>query len=221
MKLPRKQVVLESPFAGDQPRNIVYAQHALRDSITKHNETPYASHLLVTQALSEIHERDLGLEVCNAVKGPRVFYTDLCRLAEPSAPEFRDQLRAVRRAQLRWLALGAWYLTAVAGFARLTMHAVTFETRFAQFVWIAGLVLGMVAAMSDGIKALGRFTDGQQFASERRVFSAGMLRAFLKHGGPQRRMYPFDFDLVTWVALGIPPIRELGPENDPGAKERL
>lgn len=43
-----RRVVLESPFSGDVPRNILYARRAIRDSILR-NEAPLASHLLYTQ----------------------------------------------------------------------------------------------------------------------------------------------------------------------------
>jgi hypothetical protein len=41
-------VILESPFAGDTARNIIYARLALRDSLSR-GEAPLASHLLYTQ----------------------------------------------------------------------------------------------------------------------------------------------------------------------------
>jgi hypothetical protein len=41
-------VILESPFAGDIPRNKAYARVCLRDSLLR-SESPIASHLLYTQ----------------------------------------------------------------------------------------------------------------------------------------------------------------------------
>ncbi len=42
-------VNLESPYAGDIERNLLYARFCMRDSIVNHNEAPFASHLLYTQ----------------------------------------------------------------------------------------------------------------------------------------------------------------------------
>ncbi len=41
-------VVIESPFAGDVPRNLRYLRACLRDSLLR-DEAPYASHALYTQ----------------------------------------------------------------------------------------------------------------------------------------------------------------------------
>jgi len=43
-----KRVILESPFAGNVPRNIAYAKACLLDCLKRH-EAPIASHLLWTQ----------------------------------------------------------------------------------------------------------------------------------------------------------------------------
>lgn len=43
-----KRVIIESPYAGDVERNIVYARQCLKDSLNK-GEAPLASHLLYTQ----------------------------------------------------------------------------------------------------------------------------------------------------------------------------
>lgn len=43
-----KLVIIESPFAGDWPRNETYARRAMADSLAR-GEAPYASHLLYTQ----------------------------------------------------------------------------------------------------------------------------------------------------------------------------
>ncbi|MEK7653487.1 MAG: hypothetical protein AAB358_03340 [Patescibacteria group bacterium] len=61
----KKLVIIESPFAGDQRRNICYARACLRDSLFR-GEFPFASHLLYTQegALDDNNpkERKLGIE---------------------------------------------------------------------------------------------------------------------------------------------------------------
>lgn len=90
--MPRRLVVLESPFAGKGnwwlPRtlsriaNVDYARRALRDSILR-GESPIASHLLLTQPGvlrdGDAVERQLGIacghdwmRVCDAV----VVYVD-------------------------------------------------------------------------------------------------------------------------------------------------
>lgn len=43
-----KRVVIESPYAGDVERNVLYARECLLDSLQR-NEAPFASHLLYTQ----------------------------------------------------------------------------------------------------------------------------------------------------------------------------
>lgn len=43
-----KRVVLESPYAGDIYKNIMYAKSAIKDCL-KRGESPIASHLLLTQ----------------------------------------------------------------------------------------------------------------------------------------------------------------------------
>jgi hypothetical protein len=61
-----KPVVLESPYAGDFAKNIRYARACMHDCMTKHDEAPYASHLLYTQEGvldDEVPgERKLGME---------------------------------------------------------------------------------------------------------------------------------------------------------------
>jgi hypothetical protein len=42
------RVILESPYSGDVPQNVAYAQKCMRDCLRR-GETPYASHLLYTQ----------------------------------------------------------------------------------------------------------------------------------------------------------------------------
>lgn len=49
-------VILESPYAGDIERNLLYARRALRDSILR-GESPIASHLLYTQP-GVLHDAD-------------------------------------------------------------------------------------------------------------------------------------------------------------------
>lgn len=43
-----RRVIIESPYAGDVPRNTRYARRALKDCLAR-GEAPMASHLLYTQ----------------------------------------------------------------------------------------------------------------------------------------------------------------------------
>jgi len=56
-------VILESPYAGNIERNIVYAREALLDSLRR-GEAPLASHLLYPQVLSDAvtDDRMLGIQ---------------------------------------------------------------------------------------------------------------------------------------------------------------
>jgi hypothetical protein len=59
------RVVIESPFAGDVEKNLVYARRCMADSLQR-GEAPYASHLLFTQdgILDDTipEERELGIK---------------------------------------------------------------------------------------------------------------------------------------------------------------
>lgn len=59
------RVILESPFAGNIPRNIAYAKLCIKDMLLR-GEAPIASHLLFTQPgiLDDAspEERSLGIE---------------------------------------------------------------------------------------------------------------------------------------------------------------
>lgn len=76
-------VILESPFAGDVPRNLAYARACMSDCLAR-GEAPYASHLLYTQpgVLDDTKpdERALGM-AAGFAWGERadatVVYTDL------------------------------------------------------------------------------------------------------------------------------------------------
>lgn len=76
-------VLLESPYAGDVERNLIYAREAMRDALLR-GEYPYASHLLYTQAGilddRKHEERALGIEAglaWGAHAARSVVYTDL------------------------------------------------------------------------------------------------------------------------------------------------
>lgn len=57
-----KITIIESPYAGDLVLNVQYARRALRDAIDR-GETPFAGHLLYTQALNDQvpEERTAGM----------------------------------------------------------------------------------------------------------------------------------------------------------------
>lgn len=76
------KVILESPYAGDVERNIVYARKCVRDSLLR-GEAPIASHLLYTQEgiLNDDipQERQLGIDaglIWKFVADKHVFYID-------------------------------------------------------------------------------------------------------------------------------------------------
>ena len=78
-----KPVILESPFKGDEEKNIKYARACMADML-KRGEAPFASHLLYTQDGvlddSTKEERALGINAGFAFKKlniPTVFYVDL------------------------------------------------------------------------------------------------------------------------------------------------
>jgi hypothetical protein len=56
-------VVIESPYAGDELRNIAYARRCMLDCLRR-GEAPFASHLLYTQVLDDTtpEERKTGIE---------------------------------------------------------------------------------------------------------------------------------------------------------------
>lgn len=82
-----KRVVIESPYAGSANEimlNEMYGELCMRDCLTNHNESPYASHLLYTRSNvlrdSITEERKLGIEAgffWRDVAEKTVFYIDL------------------------------------------------------------------------------------------------------------------------------------------------
>lgn len=77
-----KLVILESPYAGEVERNVMYARRAIRHSLSL-GEAPIASHLLYTQPgiLDDLikEERDWGINAGLAwgrLAEASVFYTD-------------------------------------------------------------------------------------------------------------------------------------------------
>lgn len=58
-----KLVIIESPYAGDIPRNLLYLRSCIRDCINR-GESPYASHRMLTDALDDNNslEREIGIQ---------------------------------------------------------------------------------------------------------------------------------------------------------------
>lgn len=78
-----RRVILESPFAGEVHKNILYARLCVRDSLSR-GEAPIASHLLYTQhgILDDNipEERQWGIDaglIWRTVAEASVVYTDL------------------------------------------------------------------------------------------------------------------------------------------------
>lgn len=63
----KRAVIVETPFMGDVPKNVMYARACCRDCIVNHNEAPFLSHIIYTQRgiLNDNNppERNLGIEV--------------------------------------------------------------------------------------------------------------------------------------------------------------
>lgn len=76
----RTRVTIESPYAGDVDRNMIYLHRAMRDSCAN-GEAPLASHMLYTQFLddSNAEERTVGID-CGLAWATHaekmIFYTD-------------------------------------------------------------------------------------------------------------------------------------------------
>lgn len=76
-----KLVVIESPYAGNRARNIIYVKACARDCFAR-GESPLASHYSLTQVLEDDipEERELGIRAglaWAAVAHATVVYTDL------------------------------------------------------------------------------------------------------------------------------------------------
>lgn len=65
----RVVVCIESPYAGNTKRNLLYAQRCLLHSLQQ-GEAPFASHLLYTQVLDDKNEthREAGLTAGDLVR---------------------------------------------------------------------------------------------------------------------------------------------------------
>lgn len=75
-----RRIILESPFAGEVERNIIYAKLCLKDCLDR-DEAPFASHLLYTHVLDDTNpeEREQGIEAglaWGSVADATVVYTD-------------------------------------------------------------------------------------------------------------------------------------------------
>lgn len=65
-----KRVLVESPFAGDVGKNVIYARAAVRDCLLR-GEAPFASHLLYTQP--GIYDDNIPDERARGIKAGLVF----------------------------------------------------------------------------------------------------------------------------------------------------
>jgi hypothetical protein len=65
----RKPVIIESPYAGCVALHEAYLQACIRDCLRR-NETPYASHQMLTKALNDLvpEERELGISAGLAMR---------------------------------------------------------------------------------------------------------------------------------------------------------
>src|SRR5271157_1952422 len=78
-----RRVIIESPYAGNVPRNLRYVRACMRDCLL-HHEAPFASHALYTQpdVLDDANEeeRAIGIEAGFAWRNAAtmtIVYTDL------------------------------------------------------------------------------------------------------------------------------------------------
>lgn len=78
-------IVIESPFAGEVEANKAYLQSCIRHATLQMNESPYASHQMLTEALDDLDPRerqigiDAGLALGDAIidaGGAHVFYVN-------------------------------------------------------------------------------------------------------------------------------------------------
>src|SRR5215472_10737088 len=79
---PMRRLIIESPYAGDVERNIIYARRCVQDCLRR-NDAPIASHLLFTQPGilddNKLEERALGIAAGLAwlpVAQASIFYID-------------------------------------------------------------------------------------------------------------------------------------------------
>jgi len=76
-----KLVVIESPYAGNPKRNLLYLDYCIRDCLAM-DESPYASHLMLTTALDDNDPNHRALGIAAGLEwrmraDDRIFYTDL------------------------------------------------------------------------------------------------------------------------------------------------
>lgn len=81
--MANRRVIIESPLAGEVEENLRYLRLAMRDSLLRFNEAPFASHALYAQPglLDDLvpEERRIGIEaglLWGEVADASVVYTD-------------------------------------------------------------------------------------------------------------------------------------------------
>lgn len=76
-----RRVVLESPLSGDFELNQRYARWCMLECLRR-GEAPFASHLLYTQCLDDLVEKERDLGILAGLEWgegtEHVFYVDLC-----------------------------------------------------------------------------------------------------------------------------------------------
>lgn len=104
-----RRLIIESPFAGERTRNILYGRAACAHSLSL-GDAPFASHLLYTQPGilddDKEDERALGIAagfLWGAIADATALYVDL-GVSDGMKFGFRDARRRHRRLELRSLA---------------------------------------------------------------------------------------------------------------------
>jgi hypothetical protein len=210
--LPKPFVVVESPYAGDVETNIAYAQWAVLDAVSR-GETPYASHLLLTQVLTDSGaQRELGLSCCRDVPGERVYYVDRCDLVtRVSPPHLRHKLASQRRS-LAWqlgyyLAISIGWCSALGlVFAALVSDVSLYNyapTRYTLLPVFVG-VLSAMWASAGLLRAYKRLRYTLELRRSGRLLSSGMFAAFVAKPGELRRLT--DPNAIAWAGKGVGPV---------------
>lgn len=109
-----KKVIVESPFAGEVDRNVMYTRMCLHDCLVNYRESPLASHLLYTQEFildDDIpSERQLGIRAgldWGAMAEASIIYVDL-GISTGMAFGVRDARDMNRSRELRRLPDDMW-----------------------------------------------------------------------------------------------------------------
>ncbi len=109
-----KRVIVESPFAGEVDKNLMYTRMCLHDCLVGYHQAPFASHLLYTQEFileDQIpSERQLGIDaglVWGMYAAYTVVYVDL-GISDGMAYGIRNAREAERPIEPRMLPGDMW-----------------------------------------------------------------------------------------------------------------